>query len=195
MSVWFITGAGRGLGQHIAKAALDAGHQVVATGRNVEKVAKVFPQSPNLLVVKLDVISQADADAAAKATIEHFGRIDVLVNNAASFYAGYFEELSQRQMDLQLATSLVGPMNVTRAFLPYMRQQRRAKSSQSRPRLGASLIWRGAEGSYVDLQGQVAYFSTDLNAAGYSLVQDNGGTGSPPGSRRAVPSRWTSAGR
>jgi NAD(P)-dependent dehydrogenase (short-subunit alcohol dehydrogenase family) len=123
MSVWFITGAGRGMGQHITKAALDAGHQVVATGRNVGKVAKALPQSDNLLVVKLDVTSQADADAAANATIDRFGRIDVVVNNAASFYAGYFEELSQRQMDLQLATSLVGPMNVTRAFLPTMRQQ------------------------------------------------------------------------
>jgi NAD(P)-dependent dehydrogenase (short-subunit alcohol dehydrogenase family) len=127
MGVWFITGAGRGLGQHIAKAALEAGHQVVATGRNVEKVAKALPQSDNLLVVKLDVTSQADADAAAKATIDRFGRIDVVVNNAASFYAGYFEELSYRQMDLQLATSLVGPMNVTRAFLPHMRSQKAGK--------------------------------------------------------------------
>ena len=123
MSVWFITGAGRGMGLHIAKAALAAGHQVVATGRNTDKVAKAFGPSDNLLVVKLDVTSAEDAEAAAKATIERFGRIDVLVNNAASFYAGYFEELSPRQMDLQLATSLVGPMNVTRAFLPVMRKQ------------------------------------------------------------------------
>ena len=75
------------------------------------------------MVVKLDVTNPADAEAAAKAIVERFGRIDVLVNNAASFYAGYFEELSPRQMDLQLATSLVGPMNVTRAFLPLMRKQ------------------------------------------------------------------------
>ena len=81
-------------------------------------------RSDNLLVLKLDVTSAADAQAAAQATIERFGRIDVLVNNAASFYAGYFEELSQQQMDLQLATSLVGPMNVTRAFLPAMRKQK-----------------------------------------------------------------------
>lgn len=121
--VWFITGAGRGMGLHIAKAALAAGHQVVATGRNTDKVAKAVGKSDRLLVVKLDVTSSADAETAAKATIERFGRIDVLVNNAASFYAGYFEELSPRQMDLQLATSLVGPMNVTRAFLPAMRRQ------------------------------------------------------------------------
>ena len=121
--VWFITGAGRGMGLHIARAALAAGHQVVATGRDTDKVAKAVGKSDRLLVVKLDVTSSADAETAAKATIERFGRIDVLVNNAASFQAGYFEELSPRQMDLQLATSLVGPMNVTRAFLPAMRKQ------------------------------------------------------------------------
>lgn len=124
MSVWFITGAGRGMGLHIAKAALAAGHQVVATGRSVDKVARAVGPSDNLLIVKLDVTRAADAEAAAEATIQRFGRIDVLVNNAASFYAGYFEELSPRQMDLQLATSLTGPMNVTRAFLPVMRRQR-----------------------------------------------------------------------
>ncbi|UVK51538.1 SDR family oxidoreductase [Mesorhizobium sp. AR02] len=121
--VWFITGAGRGMGLHIARAALAAGHQVVATGRNTDKVAGAVGQSDRLLVVKLDVTSSADAETAVKATIGRFGRIDVLVNNAASFQAGYFEELSPRQMDLQLATSLVGPMNVTRAFLPAMRKQ------------------------------------------------------------------------
>jgi NAD(P)-dependent dehydrogenase (short-subunit alcohol dehydrogenase family) len=125
--VWFITGAGRGMGLDIAKAALAAGHEVVATGRNIERVAKAVGNSDKLLVVKLDVTSEADATAAAKATIGRFGRIDVLVNNAASFYAGFFEELSPRQMNLQLATSLVGPMNVTRAFLPAMRKQRSGK--------------------------------------------------------------------
>lgn len=83
--VWFITGAGRGMGLHIAKAALAAGHQVVASGRNTDKVAGAVGQSDRLLVVRLDVTSIADAETAAKATIERFGRIDVLVNNAASF--------------------------------------------------------------------------------------------------------------
>ncbi len=124
MSVWFITGAGRGMGLDIAKAALAAGHKVVATGRNKERVAGAFEASPDLLVLKLDVSSPEDAAAAVQATVERFGRIDVLVNNAASFYAGYFEELTPEQMDRQLATSLLGPMNVTRAVLPVMRQQR-----------------------------------------------------------------------
>lgn len=123
MSVWFITGAGRGMGLDIAKAALAAGHQVVATGRNTDKVASAIGQSDNLLVVKLDVTKAEDAEAAAQATISRFGRIDVLINNAASFYAGYFEELTPEHMNLQLATSLIGPMNVTRAFLPAMRKQ------------------------------------------------------------------------
>src|SRR6266550_4873792 len=122
--VWFITGAGRGMGVDIAKAALAAGYKVVATGRNTDKVTQALGEAQDLLVVKLDVIKQVDAEAAVKTTIDRFGKIDVLVNNAASFYAGYFEELTPEQMELQLSTSLIGPMNVTRAVLPVMRKQR-----------------------------------------------------------------------
>jgi NAD(P)-dependent dehydrogenase (short-subunit alcohol dehydrogenase family) len=125
--VWLITGAGRGLGLYIAKAALAAGHDVVATGRNTDKVSKAIGDPANLLVVKLDVANAADAESAVKPVIERFGHIDVLVNNAASFYAGYFEELTPKQMELQLTTSLIGSMNVTRAFLPAMRKQRSGK--------------------------------------------------------------------
>src|SRR5687768_8602285 len=122
--VWLITGAGRGMGVDITKAALAAGYKVVATGRNPDSVAKVIGEAENLLVVKLDVTKPADAEASVKAAVDKFGRIDVLINNAANFYAGYFEELTPEQMDLQLMTSLVGPMNVTRAVLPVMRRQR-----------------------------------------------------------------------
>jgi NAD(P)-dependent dehydrogenase (short-subunit alcohol dehydrogenase family) len=121
---WLITGAGRGMGLEFAKAALTAGHQVVATGRNPDAVARALGDSDELLVVQLDVTSTPDAEAAVKATVDRFGAIDVLVNNAASFYAGYFEELTAEQMQRQLATSLIGPMNVTRAVLPVMRKQR-----------------------------------------------------------------------
>src|SRR5947208_16605940 len=120
--IWFITGASRGMGADFAKAALAAGHAVVASGRDV--VSKALGQSNDLLAVKLDVTRRADAEAAVRAAVDRFGRIDVLVNNAASFYAGYFEELTPEQFELQLATSLVGPMNVTRAVLPVMRKQR-----------------------------------------------------------------------
>src|SRR5580658_7478070 len=122
--VWLITGAGRGMGLDIAKAALAAGHKVAATGRNPGKVANAVGESANLFVVKLDVTNPANAESAVKAVIDRFGRIDVLVNNAASFYAGYFEEITPEQMGNQLGTSLFGPMNVTRAFLPLMRKQR-----------------------------------------------------------------------
>lgn len=122
--VWFITGAGRGMGVNIARAALAAGNPVVATGRNTDTVAKALGASDNLLVVKLDVTSPADAKAATQAAVKRFGRIDVLVNNAANFYAGYFEELTPEQIERQLAVSLIGPMNVTRAVLPLMRKQR-----------------------------------------------------------------------
>ena len=121
---WLITGAGRGMGVDFAKAALVAGHAVVANGRNTDAVAKAVGQSNDLLAVKLDVTSRADAEAAVRAAVDRFGSIDVLVNNAASFYAGYFEELTPEQFERQLAVSLIGPMNVTRAVLPVMRKQR-----------------------------------------------------------------------
>jgi NAD(P)-dependent dehydrogenase (short-subunit alcohol dehydrogenase family) len=122
--IWFITGAGRGLGVDIAKAALAAGNAVVATGRNPDNVAKAVGAADDLLVVKLDVTNRADAEAAVQAAVDRFGRIDVLVNNAASFEAGFFEELTPEQIERQLAVSLIGPMNVTRAVLPVMRTQR-----------------------------------------------------------------------
>jgi NAD(P)-dependent dehydrogenase (short-subunit alcohol dehydrogenase family) len=121
---WLITGAGRGMGVEFAKAALAAGHDVVATGRSVDAVAQAVGDSDDLLVVRLDVTRAQDAVAAVEAAVERFGGIDVLVNNAAGFYAGFFEELTPEQMERQLATSLFGPMNVTRAVLPVMREQR-----------------------------------------------------------------------
>jgi NAD(P)-dependent dehydrogenase (short-subunit alcohol dehydrogenase family) len=123
-TVWLITGAGRGMGVDFARAALASGHPVVASGRDRERVSTVLGPSSDVLAVTLDVTSAADAEAAVRAAVDRFGRIDVLVNNAASFYAGYFEELTPEQIAQQLATSLIGPMNVTRAVLPVMRKQR-----------------------------------------------------------------------
>src|SRR5712691_12517247 len=122
--VWLITGAGRGMGADFAKAALAAGHQVVATGRSTDAVSKALGPSNDLLAVQLDVTKRGDAEGAARAAVDRFSRIDVLVNNAASFYAGYFEELTPEQFERQLSVSLIGPMNVTRAVLPVMRKQR-----------------------------------------------------------------------
>jgi NAD(P)-dependent dehydrogenase (short-subunit alcohol dehydrogenase family) len=122
--IWFITGAGRGMGVDFAKAALAAGNAVVASGRKTDAVRTAVGEAEDLLVVKLDVTSAEDAEAAVKAPVDRFERIDVLVNNAANFYGGYFEELTPAQIEDQLATGLIGPMNVTRAALPVMRKQR-----------------------------------------------------------------------
>src|SRR5579872_6893885 len=92
--VWFITGAGRGMGVSIAKAALAAGNAVVATGRNTDTVTKALGEADDLLVVKLDVTRPQDVAAAVTAAVDRFGRIDVLVNNAGNFYAGFFEEIT-----------------------------------------------------------------------------------------------------
>ena len=122
--VWFITGAGRGMGVEFAKAALGAGHSVVATGRNVEAISKAIGEHGELLVVKLDITEPIDTKVAVEAAMRRFGRIDVLVNNAGNFQAGFFEELSQEQVERQIRTNLFGPMKVTRAVLPVMRKQR-----------------------------------------------------------------------
>jgi NAD(P)-dependent dehydrogenase (short-subunit alcohol dehydrogenase family) len=122
--VWLVTGAGRGMGVDIAQAALAAGHAVVATGRNPDKVAQAVGESEDLLAVKLDVTDPADARAAVQAAVDRFGRIDVLVNNAGNFYAGFFEEISAEDFRAQIETNLFGPVNVTRAVLPVMRTQR-----------------------------------------------------------------------
>jgi len=130
--VWIITGAGRGMGVDIAKAALAAGNAVVATGRNPDAVAEAVGEANDLLVVKLDVTSRADAQAAVQAAVECFGRIDVLVNNAGNFYAGFFEQISPEDFRAQIETTLFGPLNVTRAVLPIMRAQRSGLILRSR---------------------------------------------------------------
>ncbi len=122
--VWFITGAGRGIGVDIAKAALAAGNALVATGRSAERVREALGEAGDLLVVKLDITDPADAVAAVQASSDRFGRIDVLVNNAGNFIAGFFEEISPEQFRWQIETNLFGPMNITRAVLPVMRRQR-----------------------------------------------------------------------
>jgi NAD(P)-dependent dehydrogenase (short-subunit alcohol dehydrogenase family) len=122
--VYFITGAGRGMGVDFVRAALAAGHQVVATGRRPDAVEKAVGAADNLLVVKLDITNPADAEAAIQAAVERFGRIDVLINNAASFQAGFFEEVSPEQFQAQMEVNFFGVLNVTRAVLPMMRRQR-----------------------------------------------------------------------
>src|SRR5215203_2933740 len=100
---WFITGAGRGMGVEFAKAV---------------------GEHENLLVARLDITDPQSAEQAVRAAVECFGRVDVLVNNAANFYGGFFKQLTPEQIDRQMETNLFDPMNVTRAVLPVMRAQR-----------------------------------------------------------------------
>src|SRR3954469_16270938 len=122
--VFFITGASRGLGVDLARAALDAGHAVVATGRSTDSVGAALGTHDELLVVALDVTDPASAQTAVTSAVERFGRIDVLVNNAGNFIAGTFEEIPDADFRAQLETNFFGPLNVTRAVLPVMRNQR-----------------------------------------------------------------------
>jgi NAD(P)-dependent dehydrogenase (short-subunit alcohol dehydrogenase family) len=123
-NVWLVTGAGRGLGVDIAKAALAAGHAVVATARDADNVTKALGQHDDLLAVALDVTDPTAAEAAVAAAVERFGRLDVVVNNAGSFNAGFFEEMTPADFRAQIETTLFGPVNVTRAALPQLRAQR-----------------------------------------------------------------------
>jgi NAD(P)-dependent dehydrogenase (short-subunit alcohol dehydrogenase family) len=121
---WLVTGAGRGMGVDFARAALAAGHNVVATGRNSDTVSSAVGEHERLLVTELDITDGQSAERAVAAAVARFGHIDVLVNNAGNFFGGFFEELSPRQVRDQIETNLFGPMIVTRAVLPVMRRQR-----------------------------------------------------------------------
>jgi NAD(P)-dependent dehydrogenase (short-subunit alcohol dehydrogenase family) len=122
--VFLITGAGRGMGVEFARAALAAGHRVVATGRRPSVVETAVGSNANLLAVQLDVTDPGDAESAVSAAVKKFGQIDVLINNAGSFQVGFFEEISPEQFRAQMEVNLFGPLNVTRAVLPVMRRQR-----------------------------------------------------------------------
>jgi uncharacterized protein len=125
--VYFITGTGRGMGVDFARAALAAGHRVLATARRPEAVTEAAGANENLLAVTLDITDPAQAEAAVNAAVARFGRIDVLVNNAAIFQAGFFEEVSPEQFRAQVEVNFFGALNVTRAVLPVMRRQRRGQ--------------------------------------------------------------------
>ncbi|MDE1992758.1 MAG: SDR family NAD(P)-dependent oxidoreductase [Rhizobiaceae bacterium] len=119
---WFITGASRGLGTHIALAALRAGDRVVATGRKRENVNAVLgPDSDKLLAVSLDVTDAGQVQAAVDAAVARFGGIDVLVNNAGYGHLGFFEENTMEDVEAQFDTNLYGAFRVTWAALPVMR--------------------------------------------------------------------------
>jgi NAD(P)-dependent dehydrogenase (short-subunit alcohol dehydrogenase family) len=122
--VWFITGAGRGMGVDIAQAALEAGDAVVATARKASSVTDALGEHEDLLAVSLDVTDPVAAQDAIQAAVDRFSRVDVVVNNAGNFNAGFFEEITPEDFRAQIKTTLFGPVNVARAVLPVMRSQR-----------------------------------------------------------------------
>jgi NAD(P)-dependent dehydrogenase (short-subunit alcohol dehydrogenase family) len=158
--VWFITGAGSGLGTAIAKSALRAGDRVVATGRNLEKVRKVFPDfaPENIAFVQLDVTDEAKAKVAAEEAVKRFGRIDVLVNNAGYSLLGNFEQMTTAEIQQQFATNFYGVMHVMQAVLPVMRRQR-----------SGHIINISSVAGVVGLKHCAAYAATKFAVEGLSL--------------------------
>jgi NAD(P)-dependent dehydrogenase (short-subunit alcohol dehydrogenase family) len=123
--VWLVTGSARGLGRKIVEAALEAGEQVVATARNPQHLADFVNQyGDQVRTVALDVTDPAAAHAAVQATLDAFGRLDVLVNNAGFGHLAPFEQASEDDFRAQIDTNFFGVVNLTRAALPTLRRQR-----------------------------------------------------------------------
>ena len=123
--IWFVTGASRGLGAAIARAALDAGDIVVAAARRRDAVTDAFgADNERLMAVALDVTHPDQVSAAVDAAVARFGRIDVLVNNAGYGNLSLFEESTPEDVQAQYDTNVFGLMHVTRAVLPTMRARR-----------------------------------------------------------------------
>ncbi|MDB5143401.1 MAG: family NAD(P)-dependent oxidoreductase [Mucilaginibacter sp.] len=123
--VWFITGAGKGFGFEIAKAALAGGDKVVATVRNEkEALSAQFNHDGNLFVVELDVTNEAQVISGVRQAVDHFGKLDVIVNNAGYGIVTAIEEASDAEARAQYDTNVFGVLNVVRAVLPFLRKQR-----------------------------------------------------------------------
>ena len=122
--VWLVTGASRGIGAEIAKAALAAGDKVIATARKVKGLKGSLGGGDNIFAVKMDVTKEKKVKQAVDEALEHFGRIDVLVNNAGFGLLGAVEEASAEEVEEIYGTNVFGLLHVTRAVLPAMRQQR-----------------------------------------------------------------------
>ena len=160
---WLITGAGRGMGADFARAALAAGDAVIATGRDVSAVASAIGGHDDLLVVKLDVTSRADAEAAVEAAVQRFGRIDVLVNNAAIYgtlQRRSFMEIPVAEWDRVMAVNLRGLFLCARAVFPAMKAQGKGKIIN----IASSTFFRGVPNfiHYTTSKGGVVGFTRSL---------------------------------
>ena len=123
--VWFITGTSRGFGREWAIAALDRGNRVAATARNTDSLAELVEQYGDaILPISLDVTDKEAATAAVAQAHEHFGRLDVVINNAGFGHFGFVEEITEDEARAQMETNLFGALWVTQAALPFLRAQR-----------------------------------------------------------------------
>ena len=121
---WLITGSSRGLGRALSEAVLAAGDQLVATARDPEQLADLVDRYPERArAVVLDVTDRAQADAAIRAAVDAFGRLDVVVNNAGYANVNSIEDFAEDDFRAQIETNLWGVINVTRAALPVLREQ------------------------------------------------------------------------
>ena len=155
--VWFITGASKGFGMELTKCALGAGNVVIATARNPKAVETSMGSHQRLLTLPLDVTSEQQAKSAVEQTLERFGRIDVLVNNAGRGLVGAVEEVSSEEVRAAFAVNVEGTLNVARAVLPLMRAQRAGR-----------ILNLSSVGGFVSWPGWGIYCATKFMVEGFS---------------------------
>ncbi len=167
--VWLVTGSASGIGAGIALAALAAGDRVVATDIDLDRLNVTYAGfGDQVLTTQLDICDQAQAYAAVNACLEHFGRLDVLVNNAGYGQFGPFEEIEPKAIERQFATNVMGTFNVTRAVLPVLRKQR-----------SGHVINMSSNGGFKGVAGASMYSATKFALEGFSesLAQEITGFG------------------
>lgn len=158
--VWLITGSSRGLGRALAQAVLDKGHKLVATARNPAQLADLAGRyDDQVRSVALDVTDEQAADSAIKAAFEAFGRLDVLVNNAGYGDVGPIEDTSLADFRAQIETNLFGVINVTKATIPLMREQR-----------SGHILQLSSVGGRVGALGRAPYSAAKWGVEGFSEV-------------------------
>src|SRR5258708_12821705 len=158
--VWFITGASRGLGYAVAEEALAAGKRVAATARRPETLSALADKyGDRVLPVALDVTDQAQAESAIQRTVEHFGRIDVVVNNAGYANMSPIEDVTMDDFRAQVEAVFFGTVLVTKAALPVMRRQG-----------GGHFIQVTSIGGRITSPGLSGYHSAKFAVEGFSGV-------------------------
>lgn len=158
--VWLITGSSRGLGRSLAEAVLRAGHKLVATARNPSQLSDLAERyGDQVRLFELDVTDPAAADAAVKNAVDTFGRLDVLVNNAGYGNVNAIEDTSLEEFRAQIETNLFGVINVTKAAIPVMREQK-----------SGHIIQFSSVGGRIGALGRAPYSAAKWGVEGFSEV-------------------------